>query len=84
MNRIGLLKVERHDDRGKIFELQNWCVQDDDQHRANCRFFAAAPAMAEALEMWDRWFWSDKEEKAPIDETRAALLAAGYTETTES
>lgn len=49
-DRVGLLKVERNEGRRTWFELQNWYVQDDEEHAANCRFFGATAAMAEALE----------------------------------
>ena len=51
--------------------------------RANARFIAAAPAMAEALEAALAW---EKEVPAPyrdfpfIRAIKAALIAAGYTE----
>jgi hypothetical protein len=84
-DRVGLKRIEYHDDRGKWGQLQTWYVQDDAQHEANCKFFLAAPAMAAALEKAHLYMLNLPESEH--DESReaylavtAALLAAGYTQ----
>jgi hypothetical protein len=87
--RVGLLKVEHEEGDRKYFSLQNWYVQDDDQHASNCRFFGATAAMAEALAIQlERMEWACEnvfsEEAAlwmqkSINDMGAVLLSAGYT-----
>jgi hypothetical protein len=84
-DRVGLKRIEYHDHRGEWWQLQNWYVQDDAQHEANCKFFLAAPAMAaalvralDALETFQREF--NMTSGGLADECRSALLSAGYTQ----
>lgn len=79
--RTGLRKMEVDDG---VFAYANWYVQDDDQHEANSKFFAAAPAMAEALLL--AYDYLVNLPPGELSESREAylavekaLLSAGYT-----
>jgi hypothetical protein len=80
-DRVGLLKVEHEEGDRKYFSLQNWYVQDDDQHAANCKFFGSTTAMAEALVLALDYL-TPALPHLPLHEPaltiRAALLSAGY------
>jgi hypothetical protein len=50
------------------------------QPPVNEKAITALPECLEALHQWHDWFWDDSNKaRAPVDETQAALLKAGYT-----